>query len=246
MAKNIIPVADTSSYLVSVEEDIVELIEDNLEGDELTAFDLGRVGNPQGKAGAWTIPSASGDDIVKEVQGVIVFHKNKRAYWEGAYTGGKSDRPQCSSLDGKTGNGEPGGNCKRCPFAKFGTKIDKDGNPQRGQACQLRKHLFLVREGDLFPLFFSLPPSAVKAMKPYLAGLISSRLRYHTVVTKITLEKTSNADGQDFFVPRFEMVGELDDEAKSSIGSYRETIIPWLEEFELDSDETEEEEPDFS
>lgn len=246
MGKSIIPAADTSNYLVTTDSDIIELIDDNLEGDELSAFDLARVGNPQGKTGAFTIPTPGGDDIVKDVEGVIIFHKNKRAYWHDAYSGSK-DRPECSSLDAKTGTGEPGGSCKSCPFAQFGTKLNKDNELTRGQACQARKHMFMVREGDLFPLFFSLPPTAVKSMKVYLTGLISSGLRYHRVVTKITLEKSVNADGIDYFTPRFEMVGTLDDEAVASLVGYRDTVIPWLQEIAVESGEVfDAEEPDFS
>lgn len=245
MAKSIIKTANTSKYLVTAESDIVELIEDNLEGDELTAFDLRQVVNPQGKAGVYTIPGPAGDDTVQTVEGVVVFHKNKRAYWPSKYKGG-SERPTCSSLDAKTGKGEPGGSCKACALSQFGTKLDDEGNLGRGQACQLRKHLFLVREGDLFPLFFSLPPTAAPRIKEYLAGLISYRLRYHQVVTKITLEKEFNKEGTEFYAPRFEMVGELDDEARDSVASYRDQVIPWLQVIEIDNNDFDTPEPDLS
>src|SRR5687768_9606851 len=49
-----------------------------------------------GGATFWTVPSLDGEDSVKEIQGVILHHKQSRTYWEKDYDGSNTP-PDCSS-----------------------------------------------------------------------------------------------------------------------------------------------------
>lgn len=59
-------------------------------------------------------------ETVREFQAVILHHHPMRAFYREKYTGGNAP-PDCGSLDGMTGSGNPGGVCAHCPYDRFGT-----------------------------------------------------------------------------------------------------------------------------
>src|SRR5512144_1606913 len=90
--------------------DLMEVLEENV-GGTITEFDLQRAKVPTGGMTAWVLPSLDGEDeIVNYIDGVLVYHREPRAYWEHAIDeGGGNNPPDCRSVDGKIGVGNPGG-----------------------------------------------------------------------------------------------------------------------------------------
>jgi len=96
--------------------------------------------------------------MLKELSGIIIAWRDTRAYWSVPMEESDGNMPpDCYSLDARTGEGEPGGNCHKCPNAEFGS-----GSKGEGQACKLVRQLFLVREDNLLPEIVHLPPSSLK------------------------------------------------------------------------------------
>ena len=93
---------DSSAYLVTpdqLEKTMVVIKETG--GDEgVSPFDLVRAINPSAKSTKWEIPSLLSDeaDSVGSVEGIIVLHKNVRAYWPGEYGEGDAE-PQCVAVN---------------------------------------------------------------------------------------------------------------------------------------------------
>src|SRR5690606_22849787 len=139
-----------------------EAMMEELEGLELT-FD--RVKIPSGGGLAFEIPLDDDEvDTVKEIVGVIVDHHRVNAYWPSAFSG----------QEGKTGVALPGSevswagreqSCAPCPLNQWGS--DEGGGG--GKACKNMVRLYILREGDVFPLMLTLPPTSIKNWSNYLA-----------------------------------------------------------------------------
>lgn len=120
---------------------------DDIAGLEFT-FD--RIKIPSGGTTAFEVPGDSEDDVemVKEINGVILYNHPAFSYYTEKYTGGNNP-PDCGSFDGVVGHGTPGGDCTKCPYNQFGSG---DGE---SKACKNRRMLYILQEGELFPQVLS-------------------------------------------------------------------------------------------
>lgn len=197
----------------------MEVIRENLGGEQIGPNDLTRVKVPGSGATTWEVPTASGEQSQKELEGVIVFHKQARTYWAEGLEEGGGKPPDCWSDDAVTGHGEPGGDCATCQFAQFGSD-DKE----RGQACKLMRQLFILRPGQFLPTLVTVPPSSLKGARAYLLGLASEGIPYYGVKTKLTLEKQKNQDGIAFAQINFLAGEKLDGDDKARVKGYVDAI----------------------
>src|SRR5690349_1128387 len=82
------------------QSELLETIQANVGGEQITERQLERVGMPSGGSTKWTVPTLEGDDARDEIAGVVVYSKLTRAYWQTSYDeGGGSDIPDCASND---------------------------------------------------------------------------------------------------------------------------------------------------
>jgi hypothetical protein len=172
-------------------DEIREAMQANVGDSGLTAADLERIKIPAGGGTAWTVHGLDGEEMLKELSGIIIAWRDTRAYWKVPMEESDGSMPpDCYSLDARTGNGEPGGNCHTCAQAEFGS--DPKGE---GQACKLVRQLFLIREDNLLPEIVHLPPSSLKPVRQYFLLLASKGVPCYSVITKIGLEKSKNSQG---------------------------------------------------
>jgi len=153
-----------------------------------------------------TVFEVSGGDgkpeAVKAFSAVILYHHTLFAYYKTRYTGGNAP-PDCGSFDGVTGEGDPGGSCKACPFNEFGT------GEHGSKACKNRRRIYLLREGDIFPLLLSLPTGSLNEFSRYIRRLLSGGHKSNTVVTRFSIQTTANSAGLPYSQARFEAGREL-------------------------------------
>ena len=180
----------------------------NLKGFDLTAALSDELAGLSGSFERVKIPAAGstvfeipGEDpgnpeSVKEFSAVILYHHPLYAFYRNKYTGG-SNPPDCGSFDGVTGEGNPGGSCAVCPYNQFGSG---EGS---GKACKNRRRIYLLREGEIFPLILSLPTGSLKDFTRYLMRLLSKGRKSNSVVTRFTLKKAANANGIIFSQAQF-------------------------------------------
>ncbi len=164
-------------------------------GDEFTPFDLDRIKIPSGGGKIFSIPTIDGEDSAKAIECIVLYKKDKRnnAYWPDEYSG-SNEPPACTSNDGVSGTGIPGGSCKTCKFNQFGS----DPKGGKGKACQNRQFIFVLLPGDLIPYAISLPPTSLKSLKNYTLGLSRRGLMYYEVLTEISLETVSGGGVPDY------------------------------------------------
>lgn len=173
---------------------------ENLDGEEITMFDLERVKVPSGGGIAWELPDGEGGtDIQKQITGIVVFTKRIRSYWKTKFGEGDGNSlPDCTSSDCVRGVGDPGGLCKTCRFSQFNSALDKDGKPARGQACSEKRLIFLMREGRSLPTVLIAPPTSLKPLKKWLFDLSNGGLIYFNVEASFSLRKTKNQGGTEY------------------------------------------------
>lgn len=197
-------------------EELNDMMMEDLAGMELT-FDRIRI--PAGGSTAFEIPDGDADDtqMVKEVTGVILLHHPAYAYYSEKYAGG-SNPPDCGSFDGVTGTGIPGGSCAVCPYNQYGS-----GEGQ-GKACKNRRMIYILMEGELFPMVLSLPTGSLKEFQKYVKRQLSKARKLSQIVTKISLRKAVSKSGIAFSQAVFSYERELTAAEKSAVGQMVEQV----------------------
>lgn len=200
-----------------VPDDLRQIVADNLGGtnDSFSEGDLARYKVPSSESIAFSYTKQDGTkDAVKTVRGVVVAHLPRRRYYSKPAGESNGVPPDCQSPDGNRGEGtiaaQFGGVCEACPMAQFGTSKKRDGSAGRGQACQQRRALFIVTDGDILPAILELPPTSLSTWKTFLASLISARLSISAVETEITIATEKSKDGQEYAECRFKVARILE------------------------------------
>lgn len=168
--------------------------------EELDGLDGGfeRIKIPSAGSTVFEVPGEDpGEpDAVKEFSAVILYHHPIYAYYESKYTGGNNP-PDCGSFDGITGVGNPGGSCAKCPNNQFGS--GENGS----KACKNRRRIYVLREGEIFPLLLSLPTGSLKEFSRYIKRLLGRGKKSNAVVTRFSLKKATNNSGIAFSQAQF-------------------------------------------
>ena len=207
---------------------IQQIIADNLGGEPIDVMDLDRIKVPSGGMLVWSVPDMLAEDgeiSTKELDGVIIDSQVVRTFWRTSFeeSGGQMP-PDCSSDDGITGVGDPGGECASCPFAKFGS-----AEGRTSQACQMNRMMFIARPGSILPSVVKVPPTSLRPAKKYLMALSGSEKHVWEVVTRMTLEKDKSADGITYSKIRFQMLALLPEDVKQRVAEYKEALQPHLD-----------------
>jgi hypothetical protein len=178
-----------------------------------------RIKIPSGGSTVFEMPGDDPNepDAVKEFSAVILYHHPVHAFYRDRYTGG-SNPPDCGSYDGIKGEGNPGGNCLDCPYNQFGS------GENSSKACKNRRRIYVLREGEIFPLVLALPTGSLKEFTRYIKRLLSKGITSNAVVTRFGLKKAINAGGIAFSQAIFAAERALDPEEYALISSLSEEV----------------------
>jgi hypothetical protein len=168
--------------------------------EELDGLDMSfeRIKIPSAGSTVFEVPGEDPNepDTVKEFSAVILYHHTLQAYYKTKYTGGNNP-PDCGSFDGVTGEGDPGGSCAACQLNRFGT------GENGGKACKKRRRIYVLREGEIFPLLLSLPTGSLKEFTKYIKRLLGKGRKSNSVVTRFSLRKATNSGGLAYSQAQF-------------------------------------------
>ena len=229
----LVPMGDDTTNLGFSREDVMR---DNLGAGGVDPNKLDRVKIPSGGGTAWEIPTLDGKgDIAKSLEVVIVAAQDVRSYYASKYDGSKNP-PDCASLDCITGSGEPGGDCRACPKAQWGSAVDKDDNPTDGQACSQRKMMLCISKDSTLPFVVSIPPGSLNNLGKYFMRLAGANLPYWGVVTSLSLEKTDSGGGITFSAVLPEYVRTLTADEIPGVKTYRQGLGPMFNMMPADQD----------
>jgi hypothetical protein len=226
------PISDYAIQKMSAAE-IKNVINENLNGVQLSTFGLDRARVPSGGMTVWTVPSLEGEDTTKVIEGVIIYQRPNRSYW--AIPFAEKDRnspPSCHSDDLITGVGEPGGLCKDCPYNQFGS--DPRGV---GKSCRETRLLFVLRQGEILPLLVVAPVMSVKPIVEYMKRLTSKAQLYYSVITRFELEKVRSSGNIDYAKIKVSTAQRLNSEDTARMKAFAEAIRPYLMDVGLEQED---------
>lgn len=84
--------------------------------------------------------------------------------------------------------------------------------------------LYILLEGELFPLTLSLPTGSLRSFTNYVKSQLSRGRKLSQVVTKITLKKATNASGIAFSQAVFSFVRMLNADECTAVADVTETV----------------------
>ena len=224
---NEISIVENENNYPALTENAMDIISENLNHQPLTfrLFDI--VKSPSGGTTAFTVPGISGDEICKELTGIIIGYTTPRAYWD-TPDPVEGTPPVCFSSDSIIST--EGKVCAHCEFNTFGSK-DGDSN---AKACKESVVLFLLRPDNIMPIIVRIPVSSKLRFQRYLTRLIGNMLPVSSVVTKITLEKTTNKTGQPYSLYKFEAVDELEHDDAVKAKNFGKQLLEMIQTEEIE------------
>ena len=193
----------SESNYIALTSDALGIISENLKHQQLSPAMFDVVKSPSGGTTAFTVPGLSGDEVQKELTGIILDYSTPRAHWD-TPDPVEGTPPICYSRDSVVSF--DGKACNLCQFNDFGSK---NGGETQAKACKESVWVFLLRQDTILPLIVRIPVSSKTAFLKYTTRLISKLTPISSVVTKITLEKATNKSGQPYAQYNFEAVSTL-------------------------------------
>jgi hypothetical protein len=214
---------------------MLEVFQENLGGETIGSRDLDNIKIPSGGGTSWEVPSIDGGIAAKTIEGVVVQHGLRRAYWASRKV--TNQPPQCRSDNSRDAIGDPGSNlgpnrdgvgaCLECPLAEFGTGVDENGQANNSQACKQMRQVFFLMSDGLLPRVVTLPPTSLAVSKTFFLQLANNGIPYHHAVVELSLEKQSGGQ-YPYSVARWKLVRIIADDEQPQLDAYRAAILPML------------------
>jgi len=226
--KNEIMLLDTQNYPMLMEnpKDVLEAMQANFEGEEVTTRDVFKeIPNQKGED-FWTIETPDGKNTYDDLTGVILHVGSTRALFEGKFGDGGSNIPLCTSNDGIMGDGNPGGACRECDEKDFGP----DGELP---TCIHKKPIYaLIPEiNPVLPVVFNVTGTSFPSLKKHRGFCAQYGIKFWDTEIKFTLNSTKTKNKRDASVLTFEIVSNIkktNPEAYEKILAYRKTFLPFM------------------
>jgi hypothetical protein len=200
--------------------DALTLIDENL-GGQLDTLNLMRIKVPTGAAPSLVVETANGEEMRTHQDVILLASRKTRRYFVKAFGTGPKKPPQCVSTDGFRGVGDPGGVCRQCPYARFGSAVRSDGSPGPGQACKAVIQVLVLLPGEILPHLLQVPPTSLKTWDHYMVTLVTGRMRFWGCITRLALEKTGADTGMPYSRLTFRMQGKLEPVMINMLDPYR-------------------------
>ena len=218
-----------NSGYVALTNNALDIISANLKNQPLSyqLFDI--IKSPSGGATAFTVPGLSGDDIEKELVGIIADYTLPRAYWS-TPDPVEGTPPVCYSRNSIASypDGKP---CNRCEFNTHGSK---NGGETNAKACKESVMIFLLRPDSILPAIVRVPVSSKTIFLRYMTRLVGRMIPLSGVVTKITLEKATNKTGQAYSLYNFEAVSTLSPEEVATAKAFGQGFMEIMNAADLE------------
>lgn len=219
---------------------IMQLIEDNLGAQQFNVLSLPRV--KVSRDGIFQIETASGMETAHKLEGVLTAYRQARIYWGRVYNAQTAKvPPSCTSTDGFTGVGDPGGSCAQCPYSKFKSAKNPDGSQGAGQACKELRQLLILLPGQTLPHRLDVPPTSIQHFNKYSLNLVYASAPYWGVITKLALEQGPTASGMPITRVNFTLARKLDSEQRALLEPYHQRMAGFLKPMAVETDAYEEE-----
>mgnify|MGYP003292781958 FL=1 len=219
------PQTNSSGYL-ALTSNALDIIRGNLKNQPLSLdlFDI--VKSPSGGSTVFSVPGLSGDEVERELTGIILDYTTPRAYWD-TPDPVEGTPPVCLSQNSIVSH--DGKACALCPYNDFGSK---DGETN-AKACKESVLLFLLRSNNVIPILVRIPVTSKARYLKYATRLLSTLTPISSVVTKITLEKATSKTGKPYALFNFETVSKLSPEEAAQAKTFGQQFMEIVNAAEL-------------
>lgn len=233
---------DTKSSAVDMKIDDIAC---DLEG---LNFSFPRIKIPGGGVTQFEAPSDNPEkpNYLPQIEGIILLNHDTNGYWLSGSEYDMNVSPECTSVNGKTGFGNPGGACATCPYNQYGS----DPNGGKGKACKNMRSLYILQDGSPMPVNLLLPPTSRKPFTDFCqnAFIMRNRPMWASIV-RITLKKESQG-GNNYSVAQFERVADFEGEKLAAVMEYakgmRQNIVDMLEQRAINAESRNESEDTYT
>lgn len=197
---------------------IRELIQENLGAETFRPSELDRIKVPSGGGTTFSIPTINGEEEVKELECIVLMVKQLRLFYRTSFEEtGEGTPPDCMSVDGLNGFGDPGGYCLECPFQKFDNELGRS-------ECNEKRNMFILPANVILPYVLSVPQMSIKPMKDYIMRLTQVGQKVSHITTKVTLVKTKNKRGIPYSELRFTKMNDLSEDQIVMVENYNKSF----------------------
>ncbi len=204
-------------------DEIKTMISGNLGGGQVSLYDLETVRNPGKGQTNWTVPGLEGDELKKELVGIIIGRRTRRSYFMASYDDAGEGSPDCISSDGIKGKAQtddgPGGTCESCPLNQW-----ESASKGAGKACAEKLDLVILGEDDLLPYVVTLPSTSLKSFSRFMLRLSKARKPYFGVMTAISLEVKQLKSGQSTSEAQFRVERILEADEADRVSAYTTSL----------------------
>ena len=176
----------------------------------ITERDLDIITIPRGDGTRWRIETSEGTKEVETFQGVVVDFRLRRRFYKDRDFDARAKRPpDCSSNDWEWGQGEPGGECEKCPQNIWGS-TPVEGS--RAKACREYIMLFVILPAEKQPYVVQLPATSLKTGRRMIARCALGGKPYYGQILRFSLEAVTAKFTYNTAV--IETIGALGDKEK--------------------------------
>jgi hypothetical protein len=214
----------------------------------MTPENLTRIKTPAGGGTRWEIPTAFGADSVEEICGVLVNFQKHGILWP-------SDEPKSGQMPvlrsfdlksaeqwgpipqdmeeglAKCKTGERTYSWENLPWNQWGT-----GKNGQGKRCKEQRQLFVLREGDLFPLLITVQPGSLKRVLGWFNELSKAGVPFYRAVVALRLEKVMSKAGKPYAQIAPKLIGTVSSEdGKMILDRFTNPIRGIVRDIEVDS-----------
>ncbi len=227
-------------------------------GEGIGPQDLIRVPMPTGGATSWEVPAAAGGnpEACREITGVLVYWQKHGILWpkDGEEDGSTEPSipvlrtwdfvtaeqigpipPDMAETLEKFRIDERHFRWDVLPYNQFGS-----GKNGKGKRCKEQRMMFILRDGDSFPILVTCQPGSLKGVLSWFKRLPQSETPYWGAVVSLALEKVAYSPTKNYsrIVPK--LVGKLSAEDAAAVrATWTETLAAMVKQIEPVADERE-------
>jgi len=227
---NITDIATVDSDYIALKSDALGIIAENLKNQELSYALFDTIKSPAGGATSFTVPGVSGDELVKELVGIIIDYKTPRVRFD-SVDPVEGTLPSCFSADSVVSN--EGKLCNQCEYNEFGSKDNGNSN---GKQCRESVSVFLLRPNSILPIIVRIPVSSKMSFLKYMTRLVSNATPLSAVVTRISLEKATSKGGQNYASYKFEAAVQLSSHESLTARTFGQKFSELLDATDVDTE----------
>lgn len=226
--KDVVVFEDQFPMIASGSQGVMEAMKNNLENEEITRRDLFTIiPNPSSGDEAWAIDTPMGKQSFDELEGIVLYIGNERAYYENPYGTGDNERPLCSSDNGIFGIGDPGGKCIDCENSKFGPNSETP-------LCSQKKPLYLLipEVNPVMPVVINVTGPSFPELKKFRVGLMQFGVNTFDVKVKLSLKASKTKNNMPSSVLQFKTLSNFkneDADGYAKLVKYRESILAFID-----------------